>query len=100
MWWLLWIVSIAVVIAAKLYTTRALLREKFSLEGLNQRVAQIKGEERMAKGNLELARRELLKTQGMVKMQEDAVASVKAALKTYEDEKKKRLEKAKQKLSR
>ena len=100
MWWLLWIVSIVTVIAAQMYTTRAVLREKFSSEDLNKRVARIKGEEKVAKGNLELSRRELLKTQGMIKMQEDALEGVKAALKTYEEEKKKRLEKAKQKLSR
>ena len=97
--WLFWIVSIVAVTATKIYTTRAVLRERFVLENLYKRVGKIKGEEKFAKGNLELARRELLQTQGLIKMQEDAVENVKAALKTFEEEKQKRLEKTKQQLS-
>jgi RNase P/RNase MRP subunit POP5 len=100
LWWLFWVVSIVVVIATQIYTTRAVFRERFAFEDLAKRVARVKGEEKAARGNLELARRDLLKTQGMIKMQEDSLESVRTALKTYEEEKQKRLEKAKQKLSR
>lgn len=99
MWWLCWIVSILAVIGAKAITTQALLREKFKLEALLKLVAKIQIDERVARGSLELARRELVRFEGLIRMQEGELEKIKEMLRTLDEEKKKRLEKAKQKLT-
>lgn len=99
MWWLLWIVTVLAVIATQVYTTRTVMRTRFKLNDLVKQVNKIRVDEKVAKSNLEVSNRELLMTQRAIAAQQDATEKLKETIQTLEQERKKRLQEAKNRLA-
>ena len=53
MWWLIWIVTIVVVIATKVSTGRIVIQMRFALTDLQKRLAKARRDERVAQENLD-----------------------------------------------
>lgn len=99
MWWFLWIVTILAVIVTQIYTTRTVIRTRFRLNELLKRVARVKVDEKVARSNLEVSNRELAMIQRTIAAQEDTVEKLKETIATLEQERKKRLQDAKNRLT-
>ena len=99
MLWLIWIATILLVIATQVYTARTVIRTRFRLEAGQKRVAQIKQQEKVARSNLEVTRRNLAQVQKNISAQIEAIEKMKQVLEVLEQQKIKKMQEAKSKLS-
>lgn len=92
MWWLIWIVTILMVIGTKVYTGRTLVQMRFVLADLQKRVAKSQKEEQDARQNLEGSRRHLAEVRESVGLQREANQKLAGTILALEEARDKRLE--------
>ena len=98
MLWLFWIATIFAVIGTQIYTTRTIIRMRFKLESLQKRAAKIKMDEKIAQGNLGIAKRELLEINNRIRNQAEAIEKTIQAVNAFEENRKKKSEESKKRL--
>ena len=76
MLWIIWILVVLGVIASQVDITMTIVRVRFKMESLQKQVAKMKMDDKVARGNLDIAKRGLSEIQRMIPVQMDVIAKL------------------------